>query len=47
VSDAGLPHEVYLSPEAVIHPTRTKPSAGAAVPAAEPDMPPDVPIDLD
>ena len=46
VSDAGLPREVYLSPEAVVHPARTRPSAGAAVPDAEPDQPPDIPIDL-
>ena len=46
MSDAGLPREVYLSPEAVVHPTRARPSAGAAVPDTEPDQPPDIPVDL-
>ena len=47
VSDAGLPREVYLSPESVIHRARTKPAAGTAVATAEPDQPADTPLDLE
>ncbi len=39
VSDAGQPHEVYLADGASVHPYRSRPTAGAAVPD---DLPPDL-----
>jgi bacteriorhodopsin len=38
LSDAGRPHEVYLADDSIVHPSRSRPPAGIAVPAAPPEQ---------